>query len=102
MQANLGLAYLLLSKPQEAIEWLLRAKTTNPGFVRAYAYLAIAYAQNGDEVAAKHTTADLLRLAPDVRLSTTLFPPGPLFPEAYRAYYEQILVRFGKRAGIPE
>lgn len=101
-QINLGKAYLLLSKPQEAIEWLLRAKATNPGLARAYAYLAVAYAQNGDEAAARQTTADLLRLAPEIRLSTSPFAPGPLFPKAYRAYYEQILVPFGKMAGIPE
>jgi predicted Zn-dependent protease len=70
-QINLGKAYLLLSRPHEAIEYLLHAKAANPGLARAYAYLAVAYAQNGDEVAATQTTADLLRLAPEVRLSTS-------------------------------
>ncbi len=102
MQANMGMAHLLQEHSDLAIEWLLKAQASNPRLARAHARLAAAYAQKGDDAAARLALESLLRVAPNFRLSQSPEAPGPHSPEAYRKLYEQTLLPAARRAGIPE
>ena len=45
---RIGMVHLLQSRTDEAIPWLERARNTNPRLVGPHAWLASAYALNGD------------------------------------------------------
>ena len=101
-QGVLGRAYFMLRRSDLAIEWLLKSRTSNPKISRIHASLASAYAQKGDDAAARLALERLLRVAPDFKISDVFEPPGPLSPEAYRELYEQVVIPDARKAGIPE
>ena len=102
-QANMGRAYFLQRRSDLAIEWLLKAQSSNPRIPRVYANLAAAYAQKGDDAAARLTTDSLLRVAPNFKISDDAFDAsGPFSPEAYRELYQQVFLPAARKAGIPE
>ncbi len=102
MQANMGRAHFLQRHSDLAIEWLLKARASNPRFGRVHAALAAAYAQKGDDAAARFALESLLRVAPNFRLSQSPEAPGPHSPEAYRKLYDDVFLPAARRAGVPE
>ena len=102
MQVNMGKAHFLLCQMDQAIAWLQKARASFPHLVRAHAFLALAYAQKGDQESAQRSLTDLLRVGPQFRLSSGPDVPGPLSPLAYREYYESILLPHARTAGLPE
>ena len=101
-QANMGKAYFVQGHSDLAIEWLLKARASNPKLARHHAFLAASYAQKGDAAAARLVVENLLRMAPGFRLSQTPEAPQPSSPEAYRRLYEQVILPAARKAGIPE
>jgi adenylate cyclase len=102
MQVNMGRAHFFLCQTDQAIMWLQKARASNPRLVRAHAFLALAYAQKGDQESARRSLTDLLRVGPQFRLSVGPDVPGPLSPLAYREYYDRILLPHARTTGLPE
>jgi len=101
-QAMMGRAYFLQGHSDLAIEWLLKSRTSNPKLVRPAGVLALAYAQKGNDTAAKLTVESLLRVTPHYKVADAFDRPVPFSPEAYHKLYEQVVLPAARRAGIPE
>jgi len=102
MQFNMGKAHFLLQHTDEALDWFLKSRASNPNFPRTLAWIAALYAQKGDENFARLAAADLLRIAPHFKLGRSIDAPSPLSPEAHREYYDRYLLPLARRAGVPE
>jgi len=102
VQGHIGRAYFYLGQSDLAIEWLLKARASNPRLAINLFFLAAAYAQKGDDAAAKRALESLLRVAPNFKVSQTTHTLGPSSTEAYRELHEQVLLPAVRRAGIPE
>jgi hypothetical protein len=98
----MGKAHFLLQHTDEALDWFLKSRASNPNFPRTLAWIAALYAQKGDENFARLTAADLLRIAPHFKLGQSIDAPSPLSPEAHREYYDRFLLPLSRRAGVPE
>ena len=101
-KANMGRAYFLQRRSDLAIEWLLKARASNPKLPRVYSSLAASYAQKGDDAGARLALETLLRVAPNFKISDDFHPPGPFSSEAYRKLYGQVVLPAARKAGIPE
>lgn len=62
----------------------------------------VAYAKKGDLVKTEATTAELLRIAPDFRLSNSNACPSPSSPEAHKKLWREVYMPAAKKAGLPE
>jgi len=102
MQANIGKANLFLGRTDAAIDWLLKARRSNPGIARNLAFLATAYARKGDDAQAGAIAGNLRHIAPQYRLSESPDGPGPFSSEPYLRLYEEILLPAARKAGVPE
>lgn len=99
---QLGLGHFLLGHDDLAIEWLEKARAEDPKGLLTLSNLAVAYAKKGDLVKAKATTAELLRIAPNFRLSNTSYHPFPSSPEAYKKLWRELYMPAANKAGLPE
>ena len=61
---NLGHAYFLVGRYEEAIETLKRARDRNPDYLPVRAYLAASYSELGREEEARTEAAEYVRLSP--------------------------------------
>ena len=102
MQAIMGRAYFLQRQSDLALEWFLKARASNPKLHRPYALLSVAYAQKGDDAAARLALESLLRVAPNFKISDVIDPPDSLSADAYRKLYEQVVLPSLRKAGMPE
>ncbi len=102
VQGHLGRAHFYQGHSDLAIEWMLKARTSNPSLARNHVLLAAAYAQKGDADAAQLALEGLLRVAPNFKLSQASDVPSPSSPEAFRKLYEKFALPAMKKAGIPE
>ncbi|GAC1431706.1 MAG: hypothetical protein NVSMB6_30020 [Burkholderiaceae bacterium] len=100
-QSIMGKAHFLLGETEQAIEWLLKARASNPNFVRTHAFLTLAYIQNGDHELAKLSLADVQRTGPHFRLSRSSDAPGPFSPAAYHDYYNSLILPAAEKAKLP-
>jgi TolB-like protein/class 3 adenylate cyclase len=66
---NLGHAYYLMGRYEEAIEVLGRARDRNPDYIPVQAYLAASYIELGREADARTPAAEFKRLSPRTPLS---------------------------------
>jgi superkiller protein 3 len=98
----LGLGHFFLGHDDLAIEWLEKARAETPKNPNPLVNLAVAYAKKGDLVKAKATTAELLRVAPNFRLSDGGFYPLPSSPEAYKKLWAEVYMPAANKAGLPE
>jgi Flp pilus assembly protein TadD len=64
---------MYLGHDDVAIEWLEKARAETPKNPNVLSHLAVAYAKKGDQVKAKAAAAELLRIAPNFRLSNLGF-----------------------------
>jgi adenylate cyclase len=65
---HLGQAYYILQRYQEAIQALKQGLETNPTSERLHVWLAVAYAQSGNQKEAEWEVMEVLRLNPDFSL----------------------------------
>ena len=100
-RTTMGLARLLLGQIDDAIACFSRAREANPKLARAHLGAAIALAARGDVPGAQLAAADLLRLAPDYRLSQTVDACLPNSPPRYRQFYDEVLLPGALSAGVP-
>ena len=98
----LGVGHFYLGHADLAIEWLEKARAEAPKNPNMLSNLAVAYAKKGDLVKAKATTAELLRIAPNFRLSNGGFYPFPSSPEAYKKLWREVYMPAANKAGLPE
>ena len=102
MQSNMGKANLLLGRTELAIDWLSKARGSNPKLVRTLAILAAAHALQGNLPQAQEVAEALKRIGPQYRLGSSPDAPGPHSPDAYRKLYNEILLPAATKAGVPE
>jgi tetratricopeptide (TPR) repeat protein len=74
---RIGIIHLLQSRTDEAIPWLEKARTANPGHQQFHAWLASAYGLKGETERAAPELAEARRLSSDDRYSS-LARCGPL------------------------
>ncbi len=98
----LGLAHFFLGHDDLAIEWIEKARAEAPKNPNMIYNLAATYAKKGDLVKAKATTAELLRIAPNFRLSNGGFYPFPSSAEAYKILWRDVYMPAANKAGLPE
>ena len=98
----LGVGHFYLGHDDLAIEWLEKARAENPKNPNVLSHLAVAYAKKGDLAKAKATAAELLRIAPNFRLSNLGFYPFPSSPEAYKKLWREVYMPAANKAGLPE
>ena len=98
----LGVGHIYLGHDDLAIEWLEKARTETPNRPNPLQHLAVAYAKKGDLVKAKATSAELLRIAPNFRLSNSSNYPLPSSPEAYKKLWAEVYMPAANKAGLPE
>jgi predicted Zn-dependent protease len=100
----LGVAHLLQSRTDEAIAWLEKARNADPGHPQRHAWLASAYALNGDTERASAEIAEARRLNSDDRYSTIAHLKAAQYwgvPKV-RALFEATYFAGLRKAGMPE
>ena len=98
----LGVGHLYLGHDDLAIEWLEKARAETPNRPNPLQHLAVAYAKKGDLVKAKAMAAELLRIAPNFRLSNGSNYPLPSSPEAYKKLWREVYMPAANKAGLPD
>jgi adenylate cyclase len=100
----IGRVHLLKSRTDEAIPWFEKARRANPAFAFIHAYLASAYALNGEAERATAELAEARRLSADARYSDI----GHLKANQYfgvpsvRDLFEATYFAGLRKAGMPE
>jgi adenylate cyclase len=100
----IGRVHLLKSRTDEAIPWFEKARGANPAFAFIHAYLASAYALNGEAECAPAELAEARRLSADgryasvTRLKATQYFGVPKVRDLFEATYFAGL----RKAGMPE
>jgi TolB-like protein/DNA-binding winged helix-turn-helix (wHTH) protein/Flp pilus assembly protein TadD len=101
---RIGMVHLLQSHTDEAIRWLERARSANPARPGPHAYLASAYALNGDADRAASELAEARRLVHGnlyssiARLTATI----PFGVPKIRALHEATYLAGLRKAGMPD
>ncbi len=102
----LGHAHLLLSQPDEAIDFLIKARSANPNVPSHLLLLAAALGLKGDIDDAKPSLAEWLKRKPDSKSIADLRTSGASFSymshPQYVALLETTVFAGLRRAGLPE
>jgi predicted Zn-dependent protease len=99
----IGRVHLLKSRTNEAILWFEKARRANPAFAFIRAYLASAYALNGEPERAAAELAEARRLSADgryssiTRLKATQYFGVPKVRDLFEATYFAGLRKAGMR-----
>jgi TolB-like protein/DNA-binding winged helix-turn-helix (wHTH) protein/Tfp pilus assembly protein PilF len=100
---RIGVVHLLQSRADEAILWLEKARSANPGLPVAHAYLASAYALKGETERASAEFADAQRLSDNHYPTIASLKAGRYFGvPKIRALYEATFFVGLRKAGMPE
>jgi adenylate cyclase len=103
---RIGEAHLLRSRTDEAIPWLEKARSANPGIAGYHAWPAAAYALKGDTERAAAELAEARRLKSDGRFSSIAsLKAGGVFgglKTQVRALFEATYFAGLRLAGMPE
>jgi adenylate cyclase len=101
---RIGIAHLVQSRINDAIDWFKRARSANPGNPRRHAILASAYALKGQTEHAAAELAEARRLSGDDRFSSIARSKAdlPLGAPKIRALLETTLFAGLRKAGMPE
>jgi tetratricopeptide (TPR) repeat protein len=100
---SIGLAHLLQSHLDEAIDWLTKARAANPRVYYFYLDLAAAFALKGDLDQAHAALAESLKLRPQInsmkaQLARWAYTNNP----AYRVLADKTIDAGLRKAGMPE
>jgi adenylate cyclase len=100
----IGQAHLLQSRTEEAIVWLVKARSANPAAPSVHAWLASAYALKGETGRAAASLAEARRLSGDDRFSSIarLKAVGYFGVPSVRALFEATYFEGLRKAGMPE
>jgi predicted Zn-dependent protease len=94
--------HLLQSRTEEAIVWLEKARSANPGLPVAHAYLASAYALKGETERASAEFAEAQRLSDNHYPTIASLKAGRYFGvPKIRALYESSFFVGLRKAGMP-
>jgi len=96
----MGWAHLMLGDNESAVEWLLRSSEKNPSVGRTHALLAIAYANQGEDLKARAAVAEARRSDPNIKLST--FDGQAASSAAYKEWLKSKVAPAWRKAGLPE
>ncbi|MBV8589711.1 MAG: tetratricopeptide repeat protein, partial [Acetobacteraceae bacterium] len=100
---TIGEVHLLQSRTKEAIVWLEKARSANPWTQYAHAYLASAYALEGETKRAAAELTEARRLSTDDRYSSLArLRAGYFGVPKIRALYEATYFAGLRKAGVPE
>ena len=101
---RIGMVHLLQSRTDEAILWLEKARGANPALAGPHAWLASAYALNGDGERAAAELAEARKLSGDRRYSriARLQAVGDFGAPKVRALHETTFFAGLRKAGMPE
>jgi len=99
----LGMCHLLLGDADQAIELLLKARTSNPSLFYVYLWLAGAFGLKGDLREAKNALAQALTLKPEINSFTRLreYQPWITNPPFWALREKSVNIGL-RRAGFPE
>jgi tetratricopeptide (TPR) repeat protein len=101
---RIGMVHLLQSRAAESVLWLVRARSANPSLPGPHAWLASAYALQGDSVRAETELAEARRLSGDGRYSSIARFKRVQFLGApqIRLLAEESFFSGLRKAGVPE
>jgi TolB-like protein/DNA-binding winged helix-turn-helix (wHTH) protein/Flp pilus assembly protein TadD len=100
---RIGLAHLLQSHIDEAIYWLEKARSADPGLPYVHSRLAAAHALDGDTGRANAELAEARRLSGDDRYSSIAqMSNGYLGVPKIRSLFEDVYFAGLRLAGMPE
>jgi adenylate cyclase len=101
---RIGVAHLLQSRTEEAIAWLEKARSANPGRAPPHAYLASAYALEGETERPAAELAEARGLSGDDRYSSIarLQAVGYWGVPKIRALFDATYFAGLRKAGMPE
>jgi hypothetical protein len=100
---RVGMVHLLQSRTEDAIVWLERARATNPTYSGPHAWLAAAYALEGETNRAADELAEARRLSKGDRYSSIArFKSAVDFGPQLRTLCETTYFSGLCRAGVPE
>ena len=100
---RIGVVHLLQSRIEEAVVWLEKARSANPGLPVAHAYLASAYALKGETERAAGEFAEAQRLSDNHYPTIASLKAGRYFGvPKIRALYETTFFVGLRKAGMPE
>ncbi len=101
---RIGLVHLLQSRIDEAILWLVKARSANPAHPQFHAHLASAYALKGETDRAAVELAEARRLSADDRFSSIarLKAVGYFGVPKVRALFEATYFAGLRKAGMPD
>jgi adenylate cyclase len=101
---RIGMVYLLQSRTDEAVPWLVRARTGNPSLPGPHAWLAAGYALQGNIARAETELAEARRLSGDARYSSIRGFKRAQFlgsPRIQRLF-EEVFFAGLRKAGVPD
>jgi len=100
---RIGVVHLLQSHTDEAVVWLEKARSANPGLPVAHAYLASTYALKGETERASAEFAEAQRLSDKHYPTIASLKAGRYFGvPKIRALYETTFFVGLRKAGMPE
>jgi TolB-like protein len=99
---DIGNAQFLLGNDKAALAAFFQARTLNPRLPRIYPGFAALLARTGDASGASGMVAELLRLAPNFKLSKSVDYPTPFSPTEYIRMFEDVFLPAARLAGLPE
>jgi adenylate cyclase len=101
---RIGIGHLLQSRTEDAIPWFEKARSANPGRAPPHAYLASAYALNGEAERAAAELAGARRMSSDDRYSSIARLKAAQFwgVPKIRVLFENTYFAGLRKAGMPE
>jgi TolB-like protein len=102
--SRIGLVHLLQSRTGEALLWFEKGRSANPAHPNPHAYLASAYALEGDPERAAAELAEARRLSADGQYSSIarVKAAGYFGVPKVRALFEATYFAGLRKAGVPE
>ena len=100
---RIGMVHLLKARVDDAISWLEKARSANPGLAGPRAWLASAYALAGNGEGAATELVEALRLSGDNRYASIAgFKHANALGAKLQALAEDTFFAGLRRAGVPE
>ena len=101
----MGVAHLMLGKIVLATKCFQSAIEVNPNYARAYAFLSLALALQGDMEKSREARDAMIHLAPGMTIANlpgNIGAPKQSHPAIYREFWEKKFVPAWRLAGLPE